>query len=141
MPNRLSILASRTVLCAAFFSLAAGVGDVAAQSARRGLVGRTAESPSIRRLAEAAPQKDIDLYVGRVVEKHGEHVIMNVLQRNSVKDRTPVYYACDIEMRPTAILQSDGIVHRACASFKTVSGTALVGDVVMVKYPAPEEEK
>lgn len=141
MPNRLSILASRTVLCAAFLSLAAGVGEVAAQSARRGLVGRTAESPSIRRLAEAAPQKDIDLYVGRIVEKHGEHVIVNVLSRNSVKGRAPVYYACDIEMRPTAILQSDGIVHRACASFKTVSGTALVGDVVMVKYPAPEEEK
>ena len=64
-----------------------------------------------------------------------------MLSRNPVKGRAPVYYACDIEMRPTAILQSDGIVHRACASFKTVSGTALVGDVVMVKYPAPEEEK
>ena len=127
-------------MCGVFFARGGRRGSRGAVGAAR-LVGRTAESPSIRRLAEAAPQKDIDLYVGRIVEKHGEHVIVNVLSRNSVKGRAPVYYACDIEMRPTAILQSDGIVHRACASFKTVSGTALVGDVVMVKYPAPEEEK
>jgi hypothetical protein len=49
-----------------------------------------------------------------------------------------MYYACDSKMTPTAILENINIAHRSCATFKTKSGTTLVGDTVMVKYFAPE---
>ena len=112
-----------------------------AQSTRRGLGQRVAPSPAMRQYLKNLPQKDIDLYVGKIVRKDGDYVIVSVMSPNVVKDRIPMYYACDSKMTPTAILENINIAHRSCATFKTKSGTTLVGDTVMVKYFAPEPPK
>lgn len=143
--NNKVFFASRTgiSLCATFFcslALLLACADAHAQSSRWKLTGRVAQSPSMRQYLSNLPQKDIDLYVGKIVRKDGEFVIVNVMSPSTVKDRVPMYYACNAQMQPTAILQNMKISHRACATFKTVSGTAIVGDTVMVKYFAPNRE-
>ena len=132
---------SHLKLCAILFcGIVAFVADLSAQSARRGLGRRVAPSPAMRQYLDSLPQKDIDLYVGKIVRKDGEFVIVSIMSPNTVKDRIPMYYACDSKMTPTAILENINVAHRSCATFKTKSGTALVGDTVMVKYFAPEKK-
>ena len=133
----------RARLRAAFFCLLslALVPAADAQSTRRGLGKRVAPSPALRQYLANLPERDIDLYVGRIVRKDGDIAIVNIMSPSTVRDRTPLYYACDSKMTPTAVLESAGASHRSCAAFKIVSGDALVGDVVMVKYFAPKKEK
>ena len=90
------------------------------------------------KLKDINSQSDIDAYIGKVVRIDGEYVIVAVSSPSKIKDRVPMYYACDSKMTPTAILENINIAHRSCATFKTKSGTTLVGDTVMVKYFAPE---
>ena len=138
MKNKALLSCARAAL-AALCALCA-LPDLASaqQSARRKLYNRVAPSPSLKLLSESAPEVDFDFYVGRVVRKDGEYVVVNIVSHNKIAGRPPIYYGCDIEMCPTSILSGTGISHKACASFKIESGEARVGDVVMVKYPAPE---
>ncbi len=133
----------RAISLAAIFCLIAIFASTAvnAQSARRGLSAKRTQSLAMKHYLKNLPLEDIDLYVGKVIRKDGEYVIVKIMSPNVVKDRIPMYYACDNQMSPTAILENINISHRSCATFKTQSGTALVGDTVMVKYFAPEEEK
>ncbi len=130
-------------LRALFFCLlcCAAAESALSQSVRRGLTGRVAPSPAMRQYLEHLPQKEMDFYVGRIVRKDGDTVIVNIMSPSTVRDRAPMYYACDVKMRPTAILKYAKISHRSCAAFTVESGTALVGDVVMVKYLAPEKDE
>jgi len=134
---------ANTFLRASLFS---GIGlfiaaSAFAQSERRPSMGRIAPSPSLKHYLANLPEVDVDLYVGKIVRKDGDYVIVNVMSPSSVPNRQPVYYACDVKMRPTSILEYAGISHRSCATFKTASGTAITGDTVMVKYAAPKKEE
>ncbi len=133
-PRALSLAAVFCVAIAIFFPSTAD-----AQSTRRGL--KRSQTLAMKQFLASQPLKDIDLYLGRVVRKDGDFVIVNITSPNVIKDRIPMYYACDQKMIPTAILESLQFKHRSCALFKTQSGEVLVGDVVMVKYLAPVEEK
>ena len=135
-------------MCAILFCVLISVifiSESSARSIKRGIASHTAprtESPIIQKYLEQLPQqKDIDLYVGKIVRQDGDYVIVSIMSPNVIKDRIPMYYACDSKMTPTAILENINISHRSCATFKTKSGTALVGDIVMVKYFAPEKKK
>ncbi len=122
-------------------------GDMlfAQQSSRRKIYGRVAPSPSQRLRAEAAAEfdskRDFDFYAGRIVRKNGEYVIVQMALHSKIAGRAPIYYACDVKMRPVSILSPSGINHRACVAFKIERGDASVGDVVMVKFPAPERDE
>lgn len=142
METRFAFLSALFRSAAVFYValMVAAPAEVFGQSARRKLTGRVAPSPSMRQYLANPPHKDIDLYVGRIVRKDGEFVIVSVTSPNAVRGRTPMYYACDAKMNPTAILQNMKVSHRSCSTFKTLSGTALVGDVVMVKYLSPESQ-
>ena len=124
-------------LRALFFCLlcCAATEPALAQSIRRGLTGRVAPSPAMRQYLENLPQKDMDFYVGRIVRKDGDTVIVNIMSPSTVRDRAPMYYACDVKMRPTAILKYAKISHRSCAAFtvensKTSPGTSDPGVAV-----------
>ncbi len=132
-PRAISLAA---VFCVVIAILSPSTAD--AQSTRRGL--KRSQTLAMKQFLANQPLKDIDLYLGRVVRKDGDYVIVNITSPNVIKDRIPMYYACDQKMTPTAILESLQFKHRACALFKTQSGDALVGDVVMVKYLAPVKE-
>ncbi len=109
--------------------------QIYAQSARRKLSGRVAMSPTIRQhIQNYELQRDIDLYVGKIVRIDGNYAIVNVSSPNKIANRQPMYYACDIKMVPTAILENANVSHRTCVTFKIINGTALVGDTVMVRY-------
>ncbi len=125
-------------LAAIFCVLIALAPKVLAQSTRRGL--KRSQTLAMKLYIASQPQKDIDLYLGRIVRKDGDYVIVTITSPNVIKDRVPMYYACDKKMMPTAILESPEFKHRSCAVFKTQSGKPLVGDTVMVKYLAPKEE-
>ena len=127
------------LFCVGFITLFAS--DLYAQSTRRGLGRRVSQSPVMRQYLENLPQQDIDLYVGKIIRKDGDFVIVSIMSPSVVKGRIPMYYACDSQMTPTAILENINVSHRSCATFKTKSGTALVGDIVMVKYFAPEKKE
>lgn len=120
------------------FLLCASFAD--AQSVRRKLTDRVAPSPSLRAYVDSMQKRDIDIFVGRVVRVDGEYAIVYVMSPSVIRERVPVYYACDERMRPTALLQNQKISHRACSTFKVSKGEVRIGDTVMVKYLAPKSE-
>ena len=93
------------------------------------------------KLKDINAQSDIDVYIGKIVRIDGEYAIVAVSSPSKIKDRVPMYYACDSKMTPTAILENINVAHRSCATFKVRNGKVLIGDIVMVKYFAPEPPK
>ena len=80
------------------------------------------------------------MYLGKIVRKDGNVAIVNIVTNFRSPDRKAVFFGCDISMTPTSILKPLGITHRTCAAFEVSEGSATVGDLVMVKYFAPEKE-
>lgn len=134
--TRNALKACALILCAS----ALFTSSLSAQSVRRKLTDRVAPSPAMRALIESMPERDIDLYLGRIVRIDDEYAIVHVASSATVKNRAAVYYACDVTMTPTAILENMRVSHRACSTFRVVNGEARVGDTVMVKYLAPEKD-
>lgn len=130
------------ILCALAFC---GLENGHAQSMRRSLtsprlVSPNSDSPAVEAYKASLPEKDIDLFIGKIIRKDGDNVIVYVMSTPSkIPNRVTLYYACDQKMRPTAILENLNIIHKACAAFKVVQGSAMLGDVVMVKYIAPKK--
>ena len=121
------------------FALAAALSPAAdAVSMRRGL---DAPSPTRRaRRLNPPPERDIDVYLGKIVRKDGNVAIVNIVTNFRSPDRKAVFFGCDVSMTPTSILRPLGITHRTCAAFEISEGSAAVGDSVMVKYCAPEKD-
>jgi hypothetical protein len=104
------------------------------------MVSPNSDAPSVEAYKASLPEKDIDLFIGKIIRKDSDNVIVYVMSTpNKIPDRVTLYYACDPKMRPTAILENLNIIHKACAAFKVVQGSAMLGDVVMVKYIAPQK--
>lgn len=124
---------------AAVFALAAALSPAAdAVSMRRGI---DASSPTRRaRRLNPPPERDIDVYLGKIVRRDGNVAIVNIATNFRSPDRKAVFYGCDLSMTPTSILKPLGITHRTCAAFEISEGSAAVGDSVMAKYFAPEKE-
>ncbi len=102
-----------------------------------GSVGKIAPSPALVRYSELRPERDIDMFLGKIIMKNDDTVYVYISSPVKLPARTPLYYACDPKMRPTSILSPTGMRHKACAVFKIKEGEAIVGDSVMVKYLAP----
>ena len=115
----------RAYLCAGFvFACAAMLfaQTANAQSMRRGL---NAPSPTKRaRIINPPPERDIDVYLGKIIRRDGNIIIVNITTNFR-----------------TSILKPTGITHLSCAAFEIAEGDALVGDFVMAKYFAPEKEE
>ncbi len=140
--NKKASLARAIILCALiFFETSAAP----AQSMRRSLtsprlVSPNSDAPSVEAYKESLPEKDVDLFVGKIIRKDADKVIVYVMSTPArIPDRTPLYYACDAKMRPTAVLENLNIIHKACAAFQVSQGSVMLGDVVMVKYIAPKK--
>ena len=144
MRKNKKIFNARTIflVCAFVFC---GLGIAYPQSMRRSLtssrmVSPNSDAPSVEAYKASLPEKDIDLFIGKIIRKDSDNVIVYVRSTpNKIPDRVTLYYACDQKMRPTAILENLNIIHKACAAFKVVQGSAMLGDVVMVKYIAPQK--
>lgn len=136
------VLKLRAYLCAGFaFTCAAMLftQTANAQSMRRGL---NAPSPTKRaRIINPPPERDIDVYLGKVIRRDGNIIIVNITTNFRSPDRKVVFFGCDATLKPTSILKPTGITHLSCAAFEIAEGDALVGDSVMAKYFAPEKEE
>ena len=101
-----------------------------------------APSPTHRaRRLNPPPERDIDVYLGKVVRKDGNVIIVNITTNFRSPDRKAIFFGCDTSMTPTSILKPTGITHRNCAAFEIAEGDAIVGDSVMAKYLAPKKEE
>lgn len=101
-----------------------------------------APSPTHRaRRLNPPPERDIDVYLGKVVRKDGNVIIVNITTNFRSPDRKAIFFGCDTSMTPTSILKPTGIIHRNCAAFEIAEGDAIVGDSVMAKYLAPKKEE
>lgn len=124
-------------LLVSIFAAAIFATTASALSMRRSL---NAPSPTHRaRILNPPPERDIDAYLGKIVRKDGDIVIVNITTNFRSPDRKAVFFGCDANLTPTSILQPLGITHKNCAAFRVVEGTAIVGDGAMVKYFAPEK--
>lgn len=86
-------------------------------------------------------ERDIDVYLGKVVRKDGNIIIVNITTNFRSPDRKAIFFGCDTSMTPTSILKPTGITHRSCAAFEIAEGDAIVGDSVMAKYLAPKKDE
>ena len=131
-PPRMILITALSILT----TLAAA--ELGAQSVRRKSVNTIAPSPSMRQYLESLPKEDIDLYFGRVIGVGDGVAYVLVSSPTKMRGRIPVYYACDMAMRPTAILSDMRLAHKNCAAFKIENGSVEKGDSVMVKHMVGE---
>ncbi len=134
---------SKSFALRVFFLSAITIGIITisanAQSMRRNL---TAPSPTQKaRALKPIPEKDIDVYLGRIVRIEKNIVFVNIsTSAKPPSNRTAIFFSCDASFAPASILEPLGIRHRNCVAFKVIEGTAALGDAVSVKYLAPKKE-
>ena len=77
------------------------------------MVSPNSDAPSVEAYKASLPEKDIDLFIGKIIRKDSDNVIVYVMSTpNKIPDRVTLYYACDQKMRPTAILENLNIIHK-----------------------------
>lgn len=108
---------------------------------------RASRAPRLERLPERVIKarqewlnRDIDIYFGRVARIDGKEIIVRLAPSPvPPQDRIPLFYVADKKLRPVALLKDLNISHKTSAAFLVEEGSALVGDIVMVKYIKPKD--
>ncbi len=120
------------------------LGSADAAPSKRKTYRNTASSAEKSQIRDhiRSPIPDEFVKLGVVVHVEDKDlVIVKMIPKTDRLNRIATYYGCDANMTPTSILEKTDIAHKSCSIFKVLEGSAIKGDLVMVKYENPQKRK
>ncbi len=77
---------------------------------------------------------DFDVRFGKVVKIQDNIAFVQISSKLLERSSVPIFFACDIRMRPVARLETMNVGYRDCFLFKILEGTPQQHDTVVARY-------
>ena len=77
---------------------------------------------------------DFDIRFGKVVKIQDDVAFVQISSKLLERESTPIFFACDIRMRPVARLETMNTGFRDCFLFKITEGSPQQNDIVVARY-------
>ena len=77
---------------------------------------------------------DFDIRFGKVVKVQDDVAFVQISSKLLERETTPIFFACDIRMRPVARLETMNTGFKDCFLFKITEGSPQQNDIVIARY-------